>query len=198
MAFFTEQSRLTTPDVLDIRTTIDHAISILSTSPAQALSFTSIVDDLLPTLTTTPTGLVLLHKLSLPSFTPTNVRDTVIQDGFDHVRLNAVLTLAESKYTDATRMYESGAWARALNLLQSEDAALNSALELEYHVGNKGYMEHGGATRGMFLRADYDLLLAQCRGHQAVKTGDDLFETSLRVAPEELLGWAQLAQDDYR
>jgi len=92
-----------------------------------------------------------------------------------------------------------------MNLLKSQDAAINVLIDLE-----GAYKE--AAAKDKFLppldlpesrnaaltRVEFDMQLAICHTSQLIHTGDLHFKDAETGMAEDMMGHAQLAQDDYR
>jgi hypothetical protein len=111
----------------------------------------------------------------------------------------------EKALHEAVRHFEAGRWAPAMSLLKSQDAAVSVLMELEDAYERAAAKDNSSSLlRGYELgtarltRTDFDLQLAICQGSQLVHTGDWHFREAEVGMAEDMMGRAQLAQDDYR
>ena len=105
----------------------------------------------------------------------------------------------EETFHEAVRHFEAGRWAPAMSLLKSQDAAIDVLAGLEdVHAASlpRGQREENGSARSW--RVDFDVQLAMCQASQLLHTGDWHFKEAETGMAEDLMGRAQLAQDDYR
>jgi hypothetical protein len=112
----------------------------------------------------------------------------------------------EEAFHQAIRHFEAGQWALAMNLLNSQDSAIDVLVSLEekYLAGESSSssprladheLEYGMAR---LTRREFDTQLAMCRASQLMHTGDCHFREAETGIAEDMMGRAQLAQDDYR
>ncbi|KAG8800445.1 hypothetical protein FRC17_006876 [Serendipita sp. 399] len=116
--------------------------------------------------------------------------------------------ILESQLQQALKLFESGQWALAMSLLKSSEAELDVFLESEEKGAKKGVDDAEYAKWGMsdyylpgkaaMLKREYEIQLSICSATQLLNIGDRHFEDSMRQAPEDMMSYALLAQDDYR
>ena len=106
----------------------------------------------------------------------------------------------EETFHKAIRHFEAGRWAYAMSLLKSQDAAIDLAIGLEDAYKNKlnSHELHGLRGNARLTRVEFDMQLAICSASQLIHTGDQHFKEAENCMAEEMMGHAQLAQDDYR
>ena len=108
----------------------------------------------------------------------------------------------EEVFHEAVRHFEAGRWAPAMSLLKSQDAAIDVLAGLEdVHAAIEGSslpQEPRENVSARLWRVDFDMQLAMCRASQLLHTGDWHFKEAETGMAEDLMGRAQLAQDDYR
>jgi hypothetical protein len=113
--------------------------------------------------------------------------------------------LLEKALHESIRHFEAGRWAQAMSLLKSQDAAVSVLMELEDTYERAAAKDNSSSLlRGYELgtarltRTDFDLQHAICQGSQLIHTGDWHSREAEVGMAEDMMGRAQLAQDDYR
>lgn len=118
------------------------------------------------------------------------------------LRIQVSHPLLEETFHQAIRHFEAGRWAPAMNLLKSQDGAIDVLVGLEDACaamgGSPSPPERYEYGKAKLTRVEFDMQLAMCRASQLIHTGDWHFKEAETGVPEDMMGRAQLAQDDYR
>jgi hypothetical protein len=93
-----------------------------------------------------------------------------------------------------------------MSTLQSKDATIDVLIGLEdayertavAEADAHSPLERSEPGRARLIRTEFDMQLAMCRASQLICTGDRHFKEAETGMPEDMIGNAQLAQDDYR
>lgn len=121
------------------------------------------------------------------------------------LRIEAGHAALEDTLHQAIRHFEAGRWALAMSLLKSQDALIDVLVDVEDAYQNAAAVDSSWTPLEPFesgkanlTRVEFDMQLAMCRASQLIHTGDMHFREAETGVAEDMMGHAQLAQDDYR
>jgi hypothetical protein len=121
------------------------------------------------------------------------------------LRIEACHVALEDTLHHAIRHFEAGRWAPAMSLLKSQDALIDVLVNVEDTYQKAAAMDSSWiplegfeSGKASLTRIEFDMQLAMCRASQLIHMGDMHFREAETGVAEDMMGRAQLAQDDYR